>query len=53
MLYEVITSVARNVEQISAMLEESAQSVNAANENVQILEQLADDLRQSVSRFKV
>ena len=46
-------SVARNVEQISSMLEESAQSVHAANENVLILEQLADDLRQSVARFRV
>ena len=47
------TSVARNVEQISSMLEESANSVHAANENVLVLEQLADDLRQSVARFKV
>lgn len=42
-------SVARNVEQISGMLEESAHSVQAANENVLILAQLADDLRQSVA----
>ncbi len=47
------SSVARNVEQISSMLEESANSVHAANENVLVLEQLADDLRQSVARFKV
>ncbi|WP_263771143.1 methyl-accepting chemotaxis protein [Propionivibrio soli] len=47
------SSVARNVEQISSMLEESAQSVHAANDNVLALEQLAVDLRQSVQRFKV
>jgi methyl-accepting chemotaxis protein/methyl-accepting chemotaxis protein-3 (ribose and galactose sensor receptor) len=46
-------SVARSVEQISSMLDESAQSVQAANENVLALEQLATDLRQSVARFKV
>lgn len=46
-------SVARNVEQISSMLEESAQSVQAANENVTILEHLAENLRQSVTRFKI
>jgi methyl-accepting chemotaxis protein/methyl-accepting chemotaxis protein-3 (ribose and galactose sensor receptor) len=46
-------SVARSVEQISSMLDESAQSVQAANENVLVLEQLARDLRQSVARFKV
>jgi methyl-accepting chemotaxis protein len=35
------------------MVEESAQSVRAANENVLILEQLADELHQSVARFRV
>ncbi len=47
------SSVARNVEQISSMIEESTQSVHAANENVLILEKLASELRDSVSRFKV
>ena len=46
-------SVALNVEQISNMVEESAQSVRAANQNVLILERLAGELRQSVTRFRV
>ena len=46
-------SVARSVEQISSMLDESVQSVNAANENVRMLEKLASDLRQSVAQFRV
>ncbi|MEI7614448.1 MAG: methyl-accepting chemotaxis protein [Betaproteobacteria bacterium] len=47
------TSVARNVEQISTMIEASVSSVQQANENVHKLENLADELRQSVSRFRV
>jgi methyl-accepting chemotaxis protein len=35
------------------MIEESAASVRAANENVQILEQLSGELHQSVARFRV
>ena len=47
------TSVARNVEQISSMLEESANSVHAANEDVLVLEEMGGDLRESVAGFKV
>jgi methyl-accepting chemotaxis protein len=46
-------SVARNVEQISGMIEESSASVRAANEDVMVLEQLSRELRQSVARFRV
>ena len=35
------------------MIEESTQSVRAANENVLMLEQLAGELRDSVARFRV
>jgi methyl-accepting chemotaxis protein len=45
--------VARNVEQISGMLEESAASVRAANEDVLSLEQLSRELHDSVARFRV
>lgn len=47
------TSVAQNVERIAGMVEKSASSVRAANENVQSLERLADELRDSVSRFRL
>jgi methyl-accepting chemotaxis protein/methyl-accepting chemotaxis protein-3 (ribose and galactose sensor receptor) len=47
------SSVARNVEQISSMIEESVQSVRAANENVLVLQELADELRLSVARFRL
>ena len=46
-------SVARNVEQISCMIEASVNSVQEANVNVLMLEKLADELRQSVARFRV
>ena len=46
-------SVARNVEHISGMIEESAASVRAANEDVLVLEQLSRELRESVARFRV
>lgn len=45
-------NVAKNVEQISSMIEASLHSVNEANANVVSLEQLASELRQSVSQFK-
>ncbi|WP_153109193.1 methyl-accepting chemotaxis protein [Propionivibrio limicola] len=47
------TSVAQNVERIAEMVEKSAASVRAANENVQSLESLANQLRDSVSRFRL
>ena len=47
------SSVARNVEQISSMIDASVNSVQEANINVRMLEKLADELRQSVSRFRV
>ena len=47
------SSVARNVEQISGMIEESAASVRSANAEVQILEQLSKELHNSVARFRV
>jgi methyl-accepting chemotaxis protein len=47
------SSLAVNVERITHMVEESAESVRAANENVRVLEQLAGDLRSAVTRFKL
>jgi methyl-accepting chemotaxis protein len=47
------SSLAVNVERITHMVEESAESVRAANENVRTLEQLAGDLRSAVARFKL
>ena len=47
------TLVAQNVEKIAAMVEESANSAESANDNVRTLETLAMDLKQSVSRFKL
>ncbi|SDG60791.1 methyl-accepting chemotaxis protein [Propionivibrio dicarboxylicus] len=46
-------TVARNVEQISSMIEASAKSVEQANSNVRMLEQLANELRNSAARFQV
>lgn len=45
--------MANSVERISNMLEESSHTVQSANHNVHLLEELAGNLRQSVSRFKV
>jgi methyl-accepting chemotaxis protein len=50
---EASMSVARNVERIAQMVEESAESVRAANDNVQSLESLASELRASVTRFRL
>ncbi|WP_051534796.1 methyl-accepting chemotaxis protein [Deefgea rivuli] len=47
------SSLAVNVERITHMVEESAESVRAANENVRALELLAGDLRSAVTRFKL
>ncbi|QZA78679.1 cache domain-containing protein [Deefgea tanakiae] len=47
------SSLAVNVERITHMVEESAESVRAANENVRALELLAGDLRAAVTRFKL
>ncbi|QLG89263.1 cache domain-containing protein [Chitinibacter bivalviorum] len=47
------SSLAANVERITHMVEESAESVRAANENVRSLEMLASDLRAAVARFKL
>jgi len=47
------TMVAQNVERIAAMVEKSAASVRAANENVRSLESLANELRDSVSKFRL
>jgi methyl-accepting chemotaxis protein/methyl-accepting chemotaxis protein-3 (ribose and galactose sensor receptor) len=46
-------NVAGSVEKIAQMIEEMANSVNSANQNVLTLEHLAEELRDSVSRFKV
>ncbi|MFT3735166.1 MAG: methyl-accepting chemotaxis protein [Rhodocyclaceae bacterium] len=46
-------SVARNVERIAQMVEESAASVRAANDNVHGLQQLAGNLRASVAQFQL
>jgi methyl-accepting chemotaxis protein len=45
--------VAQNVEKIASMVDESAVSVEAANQDVQILDNLARELKTSVSRFKL
>lgn len=47
------SSVAQNVERIAQMVEESAASVHAANSNVRMLENLAAELRDSVTRFRL
>ncbi|WP_052190510.1 methyl-accepting chemotaxis protein [Chitinibacter sp. ZOR0017] len=47
------SSLAVNVERITHMVEESAESVRAANENVRRLEQLASELRSAVTRFRL
>ncbi|GAB7126096.1 methyl-accepting chemotaxis protein [Silvimonas sp. JCM 19000] len=47
------SSVAVNVERIAHMVEDAATSVHAANGNVSAMEQLANELRASVSRFRV
>jgi methyl-accepting chemotaxis protein len=47
------SSVAQNVEQISSMIETSMNSVQEANNNVVMLEQLASELRQSVAQFQI
>ncbi len=46
-------NVAVNVEQISLMVEEMAGAVDIANGNVRDLEQLANELRESVTRFRI
>ena len=46
-------TVAKNVEQISSMIEASARSVEEANGNVKVLERLAGELRASAARFRV
>jgi methyl-accepting chemotaxis protein len=46
-------NVAGSVEKIAQMIEEMANSVNSANQNVLTLEHLAVELRDSVARFKV
>lgn len=46
-------SVAGSVEKIAQMIEAMASSVDSANQNVQTLEHLAVELRDSVARFKV
>ena len=50
---EANSNVATNVEKIAHMVEESAMSVQAARDNVLQLEQLAGELNQAVSRFRV
>jgi methyl-accepting chemotaxis protein/methyl-accepting chemotaxis protein-3 (ribose and galactose sensor receptor) len=50
---EASNNVAVSVEQISQMVDEMARSVEVANGNVQTLEHLAVELRDSVSRFRV
>ena len=46
-------SVAENVERIANMVESSATSMRAANQNVRSLEGLAQDLRASVTKFRL
>lgn len=46
-------NVAGSVEQISQMVEEMAMALDVANSNVQALESLSVELRDSVSRFRV
>jgi methyl-accepting chemotaxis protein len=46
-------SVAQNIESIANRVEESASSVRAAHGNVHSLERLADELRESVARFRL
>jgi methyl-accepting chemotaxis protein/methyl-accepting chemotaxis protein-3 (ribose and galactose sensor receptor) len=46
-------NIAGNIEKIAQMVDEMAASVQVANENVAALEQLAVDLRSSVTRFHI
>ncbi|SMC26494.1 methyl-accepting chemotaxis sensory transducer with Cache sensor [Andreprevotia lacus DSM 23236] len=46
-------AVAANVERIAHMVENAADSVRAANQDVRALEQLASELRASVTRFRL
>jgi methyl-accepting chemotaxis protein len=46
-------SIAGSVEKIAQMIEAMASSVNSANQNVQTLERLAVELRDSVAKFRV
>ncbi|BAP40984.1 methyl-accepting chemotaxis transmembrane protein [Pseudomonas sp. StFLB209] len=46
-------SVAQNIENIATRVEESATSVRAAHGNLHSLERLADELRESVARFRL
>lgn len=46
-------SVAQNIESIANRVEDSAASVRAAHGNVHSLERLADELRESVARFRL
>jgi methyl-accepting chemotaxis protein/methyl-accepting chemotaxis protein-3 (ribose and galactose sensor receptor) len=46
-------SIAANVERIAGMVEASVAATRAASDNVTALDQLAADLRDSVSRFKL
>ena len=46
-------SIAANVERIASMVEASVTATRAANDNVNALENLANGLRDSVSRFKL
>ncbi|KAF0814757.1 Methyl-accepting chemotaxis protein McpP [Andreprevotia sp. IGB-42] len=46
-------NVASNVERIARMVEDSAESVRAANDDVRALERLAGELRASVTRFRL
>ena len=50
---EAGSAVARNVEQISSMIQASVASVQGAEGNVLVLEQLAQKLRASVERFRI
>jgi methyl-accepting chemotaxis protein len=47
------TLVAQNVEKIASMVEESASSAESANLSVSELDQLANQLKHSVSRFQL
>jgi len=46
-------SVAQNIERIAVRVEESAASVRAAHDNLHALERLAEQLRESVTRFRL
>jgi methyl-accepting chemotaxis protein len=47
------SNVAENVERIAHMVKSSSESVGAANSNVRVLESLAEELRDSVARFRL